>query len=67
MDWEGRGQESWPVLSNLERFRRTMKRRKMAVFWVVAPSSLIEVCRRFRGACYTAQQPRKQPSSYSLP
>jgi hypothetical protein len=24
---------------------------KMAVFWVVAPCSLGEVCRRFRGAC----------------
>jgi hypothetical protein len=25
---------------------------KMAVFWVVAPRSLVEVYRRFRGACY---------------
>jgi hypothetical protein len=24
---------------------------KMAVFWVVAPCSLVEVCRRFSGAC----------------
>jgi hypothetical protein len=24
---------------------------KMAVFWVVAPYSLVEVYRRFRGAC----------------
>jgi hypothetical protein len=24
---------------------------KMAVFWVVAPCSLVEVYRRFRGAC----------------
>jgi hypothetical protein len=39
---------------------------KMAVFWVVAPCSLVEVYRRFRGACcfhYTALQPRRQPSS----
>jgi hypothetical protein len=25
---------------------------KMAVFWVVAPCSLLEVCRRFRGYCF---------------
>jgi hypothetical protein len=25
---------------------------KMAVFWVIAPCSLVEVYRRFRGACY---------------
>jgi hypothetical protein len=24
---------------------------KMAVFWVVAPCSLVEVYRRFKGAC----------------
>jgi hypothetical protein len=24
---------------------------KMAVFWVVAPCSLVEIYRRFRGAC----------------
>jgi hypothetical protein len=49
---------------------------KMAVFWVVVPCSLVEVYRRFRGACclhhqgvgkllpdYMAQQPRKEPSS----
>jgi hypothetical protein len=42
----------------------------MAVFWVVAPWSLVKVYRRFRGAPlnytsdYTAQQPRRQPSSY---
>jgi hypothetical protein len=47
---------------------------KMAVFWVVAPCSLVEVYQRFRGACclyhqgdYTAQQPRRQQSSYSPP
>jgi hypothetical protein len=47
---------------------------KMAVFWVVAPCSLVEVYQRFRGPCclhhqgdhrpdYTALQPRRQPSS----
>jgi hypothetical protein len=47
----------------------------MAVFWVVAPCSLIEIYLRFRGVCclhhqaskllpdYTALQPRRQPSS----
>jgi hypothetical protein len=49
---------------------------KMAVFWVVAPCSLVEVYQRFRGPCclhhqghvgkllpdYTALQPRRQPS-----
>jgi hypothetical protein len=53
----------------------------MAVFWVVAPCSLPEVCQRFRGpspssglwnagkllSVYTALQPRRQPSSYSPP
>jgi hypothetical protein len=59
---------------------------KMAVFWVVAPCSLVEVY-HFRGTCclhhqggskyiwniakllpdYTALQPRRQPSSCSLP
>jgi hypothetical protein len=63
---------------------------KMTVFWVVGPCSLVEVYRRFKGACclyhqgdpdnggckhlwivakllldYTAQQPRRQPCSYS--
>jgi hypothetical protein len=53
---------------------------KMAVFWVVALYSLVEVYRRFRGAAlmvgaastsqtsvnfYTAQQPRRQRSSCS--
>jgi hypothetical protein len=52
---------------------------KKAVFWVVAPRSLVEDYRRFRGDCclhhqgdeysdyrlpdYTVQQPRRQPSS----
>jgi hypothetical protein len=48
---------------------------KMAVFWVVAPCSLVEVYQRFRGPCclhhqggkllpdYMALQPRRQPSS----
>jgi hypothetical protein len=54
---------------------------KIAVFLVVAPCSLVEVYRRFRGACclhhegcnvgkllpdYTAQQPGRQPSSDSV-
>jgi hypothetical protein len=40
----------------------------MAVFWIVAPCSWVEVHRCFRGAVgkllpdYTAQQPRRQPS-----
>jgi hypothetical protein len=29
----------------------TVTSMKMAVFWVVAPCSLVEVYRRFRGAC----------------
>jgi hypothetical protein len=29
---------------------------KMGVFWVVAPCSLVEVHRRFRGACYLDHQ-----------
>jgi hypothetical protein len=56
----------------------TFRRQKIAVFWIVAPCSLVEVYRRFRGPCcldlwnvgkllpdYTALQPRRQPSSYS--
>jgi hypothetical protein len=47
---------------------------KMTVFWGVAPCSLVEVHRRFRGACClhhegdrnTAQQPRGQPSSNTV-
>jgi hypothetical protein len=35
---------------------------KMAVFWVVAPCSLVEVYRRFRDA-YCFHQPRRQQSS----
>jgi hypothetical protein len=46
-------------------------------FWVVAPCSLVEVYRRFRGSRhlqdvgkllpdYTAQQPRRQLSSYLM-
>jgi hypothetical protein len=39
---------------------------KMALFWVAAPSSLVEVYQRFRGACclppdYTTQHPRRKP------
>jgi hypothetical protein len=50
---------------------------KMAVFWVIAPCSLVQVYRRFRGACclhhqgyrfyQTTLQSRRQPSSYSSP
>jgi hypothetical protein len=46
----------------------------MAVFWVVAPCSLVEVYQRFRGPCclhhqgvlpdYTALHPRRQSSSF---
>jgi hypothetical protein len=36
---------------------------KMAVFWVVAPWSLVEV---YQLPDYTALQPRRQPSSYSV-
>jgi hypothetical protein len=41
----------------------------MAVFWVVARCSLIEVYRRFKGACCLHHQgdDRRQPSSYSPP
>jgi hypothetical protein len=43
----------------------------MAVFWVVAPCSLVEVYQRFRGPCCLhhqgESQPRRQPSSYSPP
>jgi hypothetical protein len=49
---------------------------KMAIFWVVAPCSLVEDYQRFRGPCclhhqgdasstrLLALQPRRQPSSY---
>jgi hypothetical protein len=43
---------------------------KMAVFWVVAPCSLVEVYQRFRGPCSLHHHPeedRRQPSSYSPP
>jgi hypothetical protein len=42
----------------------------MAVFWVVAPCSLVEVNRRSRGACclhHQGDSPRRQLSSYSPP
>jgi hypothetical protein len=35
----------------------------MGVFWYVAPCSLVEICRRFRGTCKYLQ-PRRHPSSY---
>jgi hypothetical protein len=34
---------------------------KLAVFWVVAPYSLAEVYRRFRGVCYLYHRPDKAP------
>jgi hypothetical protein len=43
---------------------------KMAVFWVVASCSPVEVYQRFRGPCclhHPALQPRRQSSSYSPP
>jgi hypothetical protein len=41
-----------PYLSAYLRFQvLTAASMKMAVFWVVAPCSLVEVYRRFRGAC----------------
>jgi hypothetical protein len=44
---------------------------KMAVFWVVAPCSLVEVYQRFRGLCClqhqdSSLQPRRQPSGHFL-
>jgi hypothetical protein len=32
----------------------TAESMKMAAFRVLGPCSLVEVCRRFRGACYSA-------------
>jgi hypothetical protein len=37
---------------------------KMAVFWVVAPCSLIEVYQRFRGPCCLHYQGRENLKSY---
>jgi hypothetical protein len=56
-------------------FYSELKNSKMAVFWVVAPCSLVEVYQRFRGPCClhhqgdesSALQPRRQTSSYSQP
>jgi hypothetical protein len=59
-------------------FGNECKEKKVAVFWVVALCSLVEVWLRFRHACrlwnvdkllpdYTAQQPRRQLFSYSPP
>jgi hypothetical protein len=57
--------------------RRIIIHMKTTVFWVFTPCNLVEVYRCFRGVCclhyqgdltdYTAQQPRRQPSSYSPP
>jgi hypothetical protein len=45
------------ILVGLVRFQvLTAASMKMAVFWVVAPCSLVEVYRRFRGACYLHHQ-----------
>jgi hypothetical protein len=38
----------------------------MAVFWVVAPCSLVEVYRRFRGACCLHHQSNKCTSETSV-
>jgi hypothetical protein len=39
------------ILSVVEHGRETWSPMKMAVFWVVAPCILVEVYRRFGGAC----------------
>jgi hypothetical protein len=39
------GKDHWLTVVN------TVKNMKMAVFWVVAPCSLVEIYRPFRGAC----------------
>jgi hypothetical protein len=36
---------------------------KIAVFWVVAPCSLVEVYQRFRGPCYNPED-SNLPTSY---
>jgi hypothetical protein len=71
----------WRLVGGFQdRIQNRCKTMRMAVFWVVAPCSLVEVYQRFRGPCclhhqgrckllpdYTALQPRRQPSSYSPP
>jgi hypothetical protein len=39
---------------------------KMAVFWAVTPCSLVEVYRRFRGACYLHHQGDESGADDSL-
>jgi hypothetical protein len=39
---------------------------KMAVFWVVAPCSLVEVYQRFRGPCCLHHQGDEYPSIFVL-
>jgi hypothetical protein len=71
MNWKGYGRkQSWPSLRYypsifVEELRKTTNPQagypvKMAVFWVVAPCSLIL-------PDYTVLLPRRQPSSYSPP
>jgi hypothetical protein len=38
---------TWQVIAKITKSNTV----KMAIFWVVAPCSVIEVYRRFRGAC----------------
>jgi hypothetical protein len=37
--------------ANFKFLAQTISKMKMAVFWVVAPCSLVEVYQRFRGPC----------------
>jgi hypothetical protein len=41
----------WYYPNKAYHVRKTGQRKKMAVFWVVAPCSVVEVYRRFRGRC----------------
>jgi hypothetical protein len=48
-----RGRQTWSVVG----FEvLTAVSTKMAVFWVLAPCSLVEVYQRFRGPCYLHHQ-----------
>jgi hypothetical protein len=54
-------QASWYALSNGKRDKVAFKvlkavSTKMAVFWFVAPCSLVEVYQRFRGPCCLHRQ-----------
>jgi hypothetical protein len=45
-------EENYRQLYELVKFQvLTAASVKIAVFWIVAPCSLVEVCRRFRGVC----------------